>query len=95
MDDAVDAGLVSEIADRADGYRFSHPLVAEVLARALSAARRARLHHRAGVTLAARGDAAPAGDVTSHLVAAGHLADPLTTATQAERAGAAAMAQFA
>jgi DNA-binding SARP family transcriptional activator len=46
VEESVEAGLVLEVPDRVDCFTFSHALVREVLYLQLTAARRARLHHR-------------------------------------------------
>lgn len=87
----VRLGIVAPVT--ADRHRFSHVLVAEVLADELDATARARLHLGAAEALERR-----AGDDTSaiahHLLAAGHLAAEAAV-TAAERAAARAMAQLA
>jgi DNA-binding SARP family transcriptional activator/tetratricopeptide (TPR) repeat protein len=71
LDEAVAAGLVTRgVGDR---FGFAHALVAEAIASALPASRRARLRLRLADALEQSGDAAP-GVVASHLQAAGPLA---------------------
>ncbi|MDQ3297151.1 MAG: AAA family ATPase, partial [Myxococcota bacterium] len=88
---AVRIGMVTPMT--ADQYRFSHALVAEVLADELEPSERARLHLRAAGILDRRaGDDASA--IAHHLLAAGHLAAEAAVAA-AERAAIVASAQLA
>lgn len=68
LDHALAAGLVVA-ADEAGGYRFGHDLIAQSVADALSAARRAALNGELAAQLEAAG-AAP-GRIARHLAAAG------------------------
>jgi DNA-binding XRE family transcriptional regulator/tetratricopeptide (TPR) repeat protein len=54
LDEAARAGLIAEIDDEPDCWRFSHPLSRRVTAARLSRGRRARLHQRIGETLETR-----------------------------------------
>ena len=48
---SIAAGLVVEVADDIDVFRFAHALVREVLCDELTSSRRVRLHHRIAVAL--------------------------------------------
>ena len=87
----VRLGIVAPVS--ADRNRFSHVLVAEVLADELDPNTRARLHLRAAEALERR-DADDRSAIAHHLLAAGHLAADAAV-TAAERAAARAMAQLA
>ena len=54
LDEAVRAGLIAEIDDEPDCWRFSHSLTRRVTADRLSRGRRARLHQRIGEALESR-----------------------------------------
>jgi DNA-binding XRE family transcriptional regulator len=60
LDEAARAGLITEVDDEPDVWRFSHPLSRRVTADRLTRGRRARVHQQIGEALEARGDAAPA-----------------------------------
>jgi len=60
LDEAARAGLITEVDDDPDGWRFSRPLARRVTAARLSRGRRARLHQRIGETLESRFDVSPA-----------------------------------
>jgi DNA-binding SARP family transcriptional activator len=77
LDGAIESALVAP-ADRHGRYAFTHALVAETIAGALPASRRARLRLQVADVLAERHDAgqAGAGEVVRHLRAAGVLAEP-------------------
>jgi hypothetical protein len=51
LEDATDAGLVSEAPGEPGRYSFAHALVRETLYEGMSSTRRARLHRRVGVAL--------------------------------------------
>ncbi len=51
LEDATDAGLVSEAPGDPGRYSFSHALIRETLYGGMSSTRRARLHRRVGVAL--------------------------------------------
>ncbi len=88
---AVRLGMVTTMT--ADRYRFSHALVAEVIADELEPSERARLHLRAAGILDRRGGD-DASAIAHHLLAAGHLAAEAAVAA-AERAAALASARLA
>jgi hypothetical protein len=60
LEEAARAGLITEVDDEPDGWRFSHALTRRVTGDALSASRKVRLHQRIGETLQARPAVAPA-----------------------------------
>jgi tetratricopeptide (TPR) repeat protein len=60
LDEAARAGLIVEIDDEPDCWRFSHPLSRRATAARLSRGRRARLHQRIGETLESRFGVSPA-----------------------------------
>jgi transcriptional regulator with XRE-family HTH domain/tetratricopeptide (TPR) repeat protein len=60
LDEAARAGLIAEIDDEPDCWRFSHALSRRVTAARLSRSRRARLHQRIGETLESRFGVSPA-----------------------------------
>jgi tetratricopeptide (TPR) repeat protein len=69
LDEAARAGLIVEIDDEPDSWRFSHPLSRRVTAARLSRGRRARLHQRIGETLESRFGVSPA-ELAHHFGAA-------------------------
>ncbi len=80
LDLAMTSGLVE---DQEAGYVFVHALARETLYAELSAARRMRLHDRAGRVIEDRG--APDADASTTIAHHAHLAAPLSPA-HAERA---------
>ncbi|MGZ6392471.1 MAG: AAA family ATPase, partial [Ktedonobacterales bacterium] len=54
LEEAARAGLIAEIDDEPDWWRFSHSLARRVIADGLSESRRARLHQRIGNTMESR-----------------------------------------
>ncbi|MDX6681288.1 MAG: hypothetical protein QOG94_1327 [Solirubrobacteraceae bacterium] len=76
LEQSIAAGLVCELPDRIDVFAFAHDLVRAVLCDQVSASRRVRLHHRAGLALEAiaeRQDVRPA-ELAHHFEQAIHLA---------------------
>ena len=69
LDEAARAGLIVEVEDEPDCWRFSHPLSRRVTAARLSRGHRARLHQRIGETLEGRLDVSPA-ELAHHFGAA-------------------------
>ena len=66
LDEAARAGLIAEVDDEPDYWRFSHSLSRRVTAARLSRGRRARLHQRIGETLESRfGVSRPSSRTTS------------------------------
>jgi transcriptional regulator with XRE-family HTH domain/tetratricopeptide (TPR) repeat protein len=72
LDEAARAGLIAEIDDEPDSWRFSHSLIRRVTAESLSRGRRARLHQRIGETLESRFSASPA-ELAHHFGAAASI----------------------
>jgi hypothetical protein len=72
LDEAARAGLIVEIDDEPDCWRFSHPLSRRVTAARLSRGRRARLHQRIGETLESRFGVSPA-ELAHHFGAAASI----------------------
>jgi hypothetical protein len=72
LDEAARAGLIVEMDDEPDCWRFSHSLIRRVTAERLSRGRRARLHQRIGETLESRFDASPA-ELAHHFGAAASI----------------------
>jgi transcriptional regulator with XRE-family HTH domain len=72
LDEAAQAGLITETDDEPDCWRFSHPLSRRVTAARLSRGHRARLHQRIGETLESRFGAAPA-ELAHHFGAAASI----------------------
>jgi transcriptional regulator with XRE-family HTH domain/tetratricopeptide (TPR) repeat protein len=69
LDEAARAGLIAEMDDEPDSWRFSHSLIRRVTAERLSRGRRARLHQRIGETLESRFGTSPA-ELAHHFGAA-------------------------
>ncbi|MGH2930868.1 MAG: ATP-binding protein, partial [Solirubrobacteraceae bacterium] len=72
LDEAARAGLITEIDEEPDYWRFTHPLARRVTAARLSRGRRARLHQRIGETLEPRFDVSPA-ELAHHFGAAASI----------------------
>jgi transcriptional regulator with XRE-family HTH domain/tetratricopeptide (TPR) repeat protein len=72
LDEAARAGLIAEIDDEPDSWRFSHSLIRRVTAERLSRGRRARLHQRIGETLESRFGTSPA-ELAHHFGAAASI----------------------
>ncbi|MGH3206609.1 MAG: ATP-binding protein, partial [Trebonia sp.] len=72
LDEAARSGLIAEIEDEPDSWRFSHPLSRRVTAARLSRGRRARLHQRIGETLESRFGVSPA-ELAHHFGAAASI----------------------
>ena len=68
LDDAIAAGVVTEVPGALGRLRFSHALVRDTLYEELSIARRVRLHREAGEAFEHR----YAGDLDSHLAELAH-----------------------
>src|ERR1700729_3171642 len=69
LEEAARAGLIAEIDDDPDRWRFSHSLTRRVTSEELSRGRRAVLHQRIGETLEGRPDVA-AAELAHHFGAA-------------------------
>ena len=72
LDEAAQAGLITETDDEPDCWRFSHSLLRRVTAERLSRGRRARLHQRIGEALESRFDGCPA-ELAHHFAAAASI----------------------
>ncbi len=78
LDEALQAGLLSEVAGPPGTFEFSHALVRETLYRRPSSVRRELLHRRAGEALVAHyhgRDDAHAAELARHFLAAGARGD--------------------
>jgi transcriptional regulator with XRE-family HTH domain/tetratricopeptide (TPR) repeat protein len=69
LEEAARAGLIAEIDDEPDYWRFSHSLTRRVTSEELSRGHRALLHQRIGETLKSRPDVSPA-ELAHHFGAA-------------------------
>jgi predicted ATPase/class 3 adenylate cyclase len=97
-EEAVDARLAIEIADRLDRFTFSHPLTREALYAELTGSRRARLHRTVARTLAERhaaDDSAMLGAIAYHYFEGRDDGDVERAVDYARRAGASAIALLA
>jgi tetratricopeptide (TPR) repeat protein len=97
--DALDeAVLLGVLLDEGHQYRFTHPLVQQVMSQLPSAQRRQQLHLRIAEhleKLATPDRAAAELEIVFHLVRAGPLADPVRLTRYANRAAECALASFA
>jgi len=67
LEEAIDSGLIVEVADAGDRFAFSHALGRDAIYGRLSRARRVRLHLAVGDALHARGPSATgAGEIAHH-----------------------------
>jgi DNA-binding SARP family transcriptional activator len=96
LEEALDAGLVTETPGIQGRYMFSHALVRETLYAGTSSPRRARMHHRVGLALEDRacagGESGPAAGseiaaLAHHFTRAGDARDPERALTYALAAG--------
>ena len=98
LDEAVSQRIVDEVAGIPDRLRFSHVLIRDVLYDELGAARRRRLHDRAGESLEALHAADPdahLAELAYHFFEAGPTGDPRKALEYARRAGDHASRQLA
>jgi transcriptional regulator with XRE-family HTH domain/tetratricopeptide (TPR) repeat protein len=72
LEEAARAGLIAEIDDEPDWWRFSHSLARRVIADGLSESRRARLHQRIGNALESR-HSFPEAELAYHFGAAASI----------------------
>ncbi|MGH3280097.1 MAG: ATP-binding protein, partial [Trebonia sp.] len=94
LDEAAGAGLITEIDDEPDCWRFSHSLTRRVTAARLSRGRRARLHQRIGETLESRSGASPA-ELAHHFGAAASIGTAAKAVGYERVAAARALAEVA
>jgi tetratricopeptide (TPR) repeat protein len=94
LDEAARAGLIAEIDDEPDGWRFSHSLSRRVTATRLSRGRRARLHQRIGETLESRFGVPPA-ELAHHFGAAAGIGSADKAVRYERLAGERALAEVA
>ncbi|MGH3250603.1 MAG: ATP-binding protein [Trebonia sp.] len=94
LDEAARAGLIVEIDDEPDGWRFSHPLARRVTAARLSRGRRARLHQRIGETLESRFGVS-AAELAHHFGAAASIGSAAKAVSYERLAGERALAEVA
>jgi transcriptional regulator with XRE-family HTH domain len=94
LDEAARAGLIAEIDDEPDCWRFSHPLSRRVTAARLSRGRRARLHQRIGETLESRFGVSPA-ELAHHFGAAASIGSSEKAVSYERLAGERALGEVA
>jgi transcriptional regulator with XRE-family HTH domain/tetratricopeptide (TPR) repeat protein len=94
LDEAAQAGLIAEIDDEPDSWRFSHSLLRRVTAARLSRGRRARLHQRIGETLEARSGVSPA-ELAHHFGAAASIGSAEKAVSYERLAAGRALAEVA
>jgi DNA-binding SARP family transcriptional activator len=87
LEDALDAGLVSEAPGEPGRYTFSHALVRETLYEGMSGTRRARLHRRVGVALEESGPDRHIGALAHHFTRAAEPQDAERAIRYALQAG--------
>lgn len=94
LDEAARAGLIAEIDDEPDCWRFSHPLSRRVTAARLSRGRRARLHQRIGEMLESRFGVSPA-ELAHHFGAAASIGSAEKAVSYERLAGERALGEVA
>jgi transcriptional regulator with XRE-family HTH domain len=94
LDEAARAGLIAEIDDEPDCWRFSHPLSRRVTAARLSRGRRARLHQRIGEMLESRFGVSPA-ELAHHFGAAASIGSAAKAVSYERLAGERALGEVA
>jgi transcriptional regulator with XRE-family HTH domain/tetratricopeptide (TPR) repeat protein len=94
LDEAAGAGLIAEIDDEPDSWRFAHSLLQRATAARLGRGRRARLHQRIGEALEARPGAAPA-ELAHHFGAAASAGSAAKAVEYERQAGERALAEVA
>ena len=96
LDEAVQAGLLVELAGSPGRYGWRHPLISETLVSTLSNARRAHHHHQIATALERDEPAAHLAELAYHFLSAAPLADSAAKArVYAIRAAEASAAQLA
>ncbi len=76
LEDALDAGLVTEAPGDPGRYSFAHALIRETLYEGMSSARRARVHRRVGVALEESDPALPESQIGALALHFTRAADP-------------------
>jgi transcriptional regulator with XRE-family HTH domain len=94
LDEAARAGLIAEIDDEPDCWRFSHSLTRRVTADRLSRGRRARLHQRIGEALESRFGVS-AAELAHHFGAAASIGSASKAVKYERLAGERALAEVA
>jgi transcriptional regulator with XRE-family HTH domain/tetratricopeptide (TPR) repeat protein len=94
LDEAARAGLIAEIDDEPDCWRFSHSLLRRVTAERLTRGRRARLHQRIGEALESRFGVAPA-ELAHHFAAAASIGSAAKAVGYERQAAERALAEVA
>jgi DNA-binding SARP family transcriptional activator len=94
LEEAAQAGMIAEIDDEPDRWRFSHSLARRVTAAELSRSRKARLHQRIGTTLESRPDVSPA-ELAHHFGAAASIGSAVKAIGYQRLAGKQALAEVA
>ena len=94
LDEAARAGLITEIDDEPDSWRFPHSLSRRVTAARLSRGRRARLHQRIGEALESRFGVSPA-ELAHHFGAAASIGSAEKAVRYERLAGQRALAEVA
>ena len=94
LEEAAQAGLIAEIDDGPDHWRFSHSLTRRVTSEELSRGRRAALHQRIGEKLEFRPGVAPA-ELAHHFGAAANRASALKAVRYGHLAGKRALQEVA
>ena len=94
LEEAARAGLITEIDDEPDHWRFSHSLTRRVTSEELSRGRRAVLHQRIGETLEFR-PGVPAAELAHHFGAAANKGSAQKAVRYGHRAGKRALQEVA
>jgi class 3 adenylate cyclase len=98
IDEAVAAGIVTEVEGSVERYSFAHALTQHTLYEDLGATRRARAHRKIAEVLEHHYGGAPgshAADLAHHFIAATKTADTLKALVYSKMAGEEALAQVA
>ena len=97
VENAVAAGLLTEVEGSVDRYSFAHALTQHTLYEDLGASRRARAHRKVADVLEDLYGEAPerAGELARHFIAATKTADTVKALTYSKLAGEQALAQLA
>lgn len=94
LEEAARAGLIAEVDDAPDRWRFSHSLARRVIADELSESRQARLHQRLGAVLESR-SGIPAAELAYHFGAAAAIGSAAKAVRYERMAGQRATADAA